>query len=139
MAWLYLFASCFLALIGHALVCRLRPSGNSVLHFFPSGITGFTMLVTALLLLECQASLIWACFFIYAFFCELYVFAFTFVANSISLQILFMLRGRDLSRADLDGIYSSKTMVSPRIQRLVDTGLVGKSGNAYVSTQKGKA
>jgi hypothetical protein len=79
-----------------------------------------------------------AALLLYAVFCELYVFLFTFVLGSVSANIVLRLNKRSLNDQQLNDIYSSEAMVELRIDRLLEKGLLLNDGDQLRSSKGGQ-
>ena len=56
----------------------------------------------------------------YAFACELYIFLFALVGNSVSFGLLTMLARQPLKAADIAGFYRAEAMIGRRNQSILD-------------------
>lgn len=60
----------------------------------------------------------------YAFACELYIFLFTLVGNSVSFGLLTKLAGQPLKAADIAGFYRAEAMIGRRVEQLERGNLI---------------
>jgi len=138
-AILALLAPAFLlAIVLHRLLCRPTLVRNKVAAFVVAGgIAG--ALLTGLLVAAYGLGLeTIAVILSYAFICELYIFLFTMTMTSVSVSLLLRLRGGRLSQAQVDSAYSAEGMVSTRLGRLVDSGMLVKTVSGYSVSQGGR-
>lgn len=126
------------ALCVHAIACRLPIQANRVMMFLAVGIVvgtllaWFTIARYGLLTSETAATLL-----VYAFTCELYIFLFTMTIGSISANLLIRLSAGDKRLADMLRDYNSMSMVSQRLDRLVDNGFLEPREDLFSLTRKG--
>jgi hypothetical protein len=62
----------------------------------------------------------------YAFACELYIFLFTLVGNSVSFALLTRLASRPLKNDEIAGLYRAEAMIARRFEQL--------DGNDFITT-----
>ena len=72
------------AYLAHALVCRLRFGGNSVVKFVIVGSAARLALLGSKLRAGLPLAELWPEMLLYAFVCEVYIFLFTFTGTSVS-------------------------------------------------------
>lgn len=126
------------AIVAHGLASRLLP-GNVVAKFIGVGaiiglaLAGYEFTVFGLAPESVAAVLL------YAFGCELYIFLFTLVSNSVSVGLLLALRAGTMSVDELEQRYSSSYMVTSRLQKLTTNGFLRRDGDAYLLTAKARA
>jgi predicted transcriptional regulator len=126
------------SVIVHLCTTRVWPRQNRVFSFL---ISGFVVGVILLLILfkarpgldALEAGLI------YAFACELYIFLFTFVGNSISVAILVLLKedGR-LPEPRMEAAQDDGDFVGGRIKMMVESGIFQKKDEQLSLTAKGR-
>ena len=126
-----------LALIAHAIACRLPGPGNSVFPFLIVGsLTGFALIATLAshygLSIQCAAGVL-----VYAFLCELYIFLFTLAISSVSANLLLNLSVRNMTQQEIDRRYDSSLMVTQRIERMLGTGLLEETPRGVQLTPRG--
>jgi hypothetical protein len=120
---------CFLAaVVLHAVVVRLSLRGDAVTKFVAAGGVAGVGLLALLLLLDAPALIAVAAVVAFAFTCELYIFLFTLVGQSVSVRILLELRAGELRREEIDALYDPRDMVQGRIARMRATGLLEPGG-----------
>jgi DNA-binding HxlR family transcriptional regulator len=137
MAFLWALPYLVGTLLVHGLATRL-PRGNPIGKFLLVGGAGGLALACHLLQTSGLTLATAAGLMAYAFACELYLFAFTLVASSVSARLLLLLREGELSRAQIQGMYDTAGMVERRLARLVAAGLLVRHGSAYRVTPKGR-
>jgi hypothetical protein len=125
------------SIVLHAFTTRLQ-WGNPITKFLAVGGAGGVALMCHMSWL-CGASLATlAALSVYAFVCELYLFVFTLVAGSVSARLLQLLWERDLTMAQIQGLYDTTSMVTRRVDHLVAAGLLEPDGSGYRVTAKGR-
>ena len=138
--WITIVVSSFAgALIIHAVACRLPLPSDRVVRFLAVGVLAGAGLVLVL----ARRHGIWSVETVsaalaYGFLCELYLFMFTMSISSISSNILVRLAGRDIALGEIDNLYSSEAMIRRRLDRLISTGFVHRSGDEVALTAKGR-
>ena len=126
------------AIVAHAILCRARIPGNSVVKFLAGGLLAGSGLIVQAVRDFDHGGRIWPAIFLYGFICELYIFLFTFVGTSVSASLLFNLNGRALSMDEMDQAYSSGSMVERRIKKLAEEGLLEIQDSGPKLTGKGQ-
>lgn len=126
------------AVIGHSVACRPTVSRNNVLKFLTTaGLLGLALTAHEVYLngrsVETLSALL-----AFTFACELYIFLFTLVTNSVSASLLLTIRTGDLTQGEIDRLYSNSSMVSRRIDGLVMAGLLERSSPGYRVTGRGQ-
>jgi hypothetical protein len=119
------------AVVGHAVVCRVPMPLNVVTRFLLiGGLVGIALVWWLLNGWGVTTPQAWAGAAVYAFCCELYIFLFTFAMSSITANLLTNLSRSEMNDADIEQLYDSRHMVATRLDRLVAVGLVdeGPSG-----------
>lgn len=123
------------AILSHAALMRLAPRLNPVVGFMgcgvPAGIGlgGFLLRGRAL---DLAAGLT-----LYAFLCELYIFAFTFVISSIAVSILLGLRQKDRHAAAI--AKPNDDLTARRIAALERNGFLRRDAGRTMLTRKGSS
>jgi hypothetical protein len=74
----------------------------------------------------------------YAFVCELYIFLFTFVGNSVSFALMAKLDGCPLKPAEIAGFYRTEAMVERRFEQLELAKLIVRGQAGWRLTARGK-
>jgi len=136
LVWTLLFFMAGVA--GHALLCRLPMRidfvAKSILVGAPLGLLhGVVQWMLEGLCLRMIAAVIG-----YGFLFELYIFFFTLVSTSVSVYLLLKLDGRGLSASEIEELYSSRSMVDGRFEKLIRVGFLTESGDAYRVTSKAR-
>jgi predicted transcriptional regulator len=126
------------SVIVHLCATRLWPRQNHVFSFLISGFVVGLILLLILLKARSRLEALEAAL-IYAFACELYIFLFTFVGNSISVAILVWLRedGR-LPESRMEAAQDDGDFVGGRIKRMVESGILQKKDEQLSLTAKGR-
>ena len=135
---LYVVATFAIAFVLHALLCRLSLQGDSVSKFLVAGSSAGLCLVLTLVGLNGFGLSTWAGLLSYALICELYIFLFTLVGNSVSASLLLRMRRGKISMAEIDRIYSSHSMVEERVEALEKNAFITYSPDGWTLTGKGK-
>ena len=137
--WLLLSMAAFAAsVLVHALVLRLFERAGAVTAFVVIGSA-----IGALLFGYCGLKYEFApttitAVLTYAFVCELYIFLFTFVGNSVSFSLLARLEGCPLKPAEIAGFYRTETMVERRFEQLELANLIVREQAGWHLTTRGK-
>jgi hypothetical protein len=74
----------------------------------------------------------------YAFACELYIFLFTLVGNSVSFGLLTKLASHPLKRDEIAGLYRAEAMIARRFEQLEGGDLITDSPAGFKLTTRGK-
>ncbi len=144
---MWLFSS-FTAITGtialHAIAARLFSTKNRIVLFIFIGFPiGLALGITMGSHFGWFASQTFAALALFAFFCELYLFLFTFALASISANLLVTLRAGAMGQESIEKLYDSRGMVVTRFNRLVSTGLIqlsslGVEAEGYELTPRGE-
>jgi hypothetical protein len=114
-----------IAVIAHAAFCRTPAPLNVVTRFLlTGGLVGAGLVLWLLNRYGMTAPQTGAGAAVYAFSCELYVFLFTFAMSSVTANLVASLSWRDLTDAEIEQLYDSRSMVATRLDRLIAVGLV---------------
>jgi|HubBroStandDraft_1064217.scaffolds.fasta_scaffold97150_2 hypothetical protein len=139
MIWVSLCLAYFvLAAWLHAAVRRMRPGANTVAVFLVVGAaSGIALVISLRSIANLPVLCVAAGAFLYAFLCELYIFAFTFAFGSVSAEVLLAhldggLTARDGSAASQD------VMIRRRLSGMCASGLLLERSGAYEITGKGR-
>ncbi len=137
--WLeFVFIYFLAAFLGHALLCRSCLPGNSVVKFLASGTAaGLGLIFHESRFIGANEKML-STALMYAFICEVYIFLFTFVKTSISASLLFVLRSHALSEQQIERLYPKESMVSRRMEKLFEEGLLESKDDRSVLTTKGQ-
>jgi hypothetical protein len=133
----YAVTSFFLVVIIHMICARVFSSVNRVKSFVAAAaLIGCGLAVVAL----CRTSLDIAIssLVLYAFLCELYLFAFTLALGSISANLLVRLRRGSLPLRRLNEHYSGELMTTIRLERLCQSGLLEGDSDGWILTPRGR-
>jgi len=117
--WLILSSATFVAsVLVHAIVSRFAERSARVTTFLAiAGATGIVLIGHCLRSYGLSPATI-AATLTYAFTCELYVFLFTLVGNSVSFGLLTKLASRRLTPADMPDCYPTEAMIARRLEQL---------------------
>ena len=74
----------------------------------------------------------------YAFACELYIFLFTLVGNSVSFGLLTKLARHPLKPADIAGFYRTEAMIARRFEQLERGDFITAGPAGFRLTTRGK-
>ena len=74
----------------------------------------------------------------YAFLCELYIFLFTLVGNSVSFGLLTKLARQPLKPADIAGFYRTQAMIARRFEQLERRALIAAGPAGFELTPRGE-
>jgi hypothetical protein len=74
----------------------------------------------------------------YAFLCELYIFLFTLVANSVSFALMTRLARQPLQPAQIAEFYRTEAMLSRRYQQLEQAGYIVAEQGGFALTPQGR-
>jgi hypothetical protein len=74
----------------------------------------------------------------YAFACELYIFLFTLVGNSVSFGLLTRLARQSLKAADIAGFYRAEAMIARRFEQLERGNLITAGPGGVRLTRRGE-
>jgi hypothetical protein len=126
------------AVIGHAILCRLSIRADfvvkSVMVGMPMGILLIAVAVFRFgLAIEAAAAML-----LYAFLFELYIFCFTLVSTSVSVSLLLKLADRPRTVGEIESLYSDKSMVDTRVEKMVRTNLLARSPDGFRVTSKSR-
>jgi hypothetical protein len=136
--WLFASAVALAAtIVVHAGVRRAAPRlGSFAVFFAVGGIVGLALLafVWGRWGFGIES---WAAAIAYAFACELHIFLFSSVSGSISASLLYQLRARGLSSADIEDRFGGKAMVERRLSKMVSAGVLQRTASGYVHTEPG--
>ena len=135
--WLLLSLLAFaLAVASHAVLCRLPLRMDFVVKSLFAGAPIGVGLVSVLVIREGLIIETFAAALLYALLIELYIFSFTLVSTSVSVSLLLKLSARELTGEEIDALYSSKSMVESRFEKLVGANFLVRSGNGFSVTGK---
>jgi hypothetical protein len=127
-----------IAVIAHAGLCRESIPVDGVTRFLiTGGLVGAGLVWWLVDRYGASAPQTWAGAIVYAFFCELYIFLFTFAMTSITANLLGRLSRCDLTDTDIEQLYDSRHMVATRLDRLIAIGLVVERPKGLQLTSKG--
>jgi len=135
---IYSIMAFLLAVIAHAILVRTFPSTGKLALFLISGFLLGLLLITAITTKYSFFSIqLFSAVSIYSFLCELYIFLFSSLLSSISMNILSMLYAHRKESIDITKIYSGEKMVSIRLARLTKLGILKVEKQNYLITEKG--
>jgi hypothetical protein len=137
--WLMLSAAAFVtSVLVHAAAVRLVPRPGAVPAFVAvGGVMG------AALIGYCARSYgltppTLAATLTYAFACELYIFLFTLVGNSVSFGLLTKLASHPLRPDEIAGFYRAEAMIARRFEQLEGSDFITTGPAGVKLTTRGK-
>jgi hypothetical protein len=124
----------------HGLVRHLWPSLNTVGTFcFIAGLAGASLLLRLAMAFGPGSMQLLAAACLYAFLCELYLFALTFVIGSVSVSLLLVhLDLQHASPADSPQSGDYPAMTNQRLERMTQVGLLYCQAGRYRLTRRGR-
>jgi DNA-binding HxlR family transcriptional regulator len=135
MTWLFTSIAFFVAVITHGVLSHLAPRGSAVKRFFLIGALVGLLLIASFAVGNARP---YGAVLAYALLCELYVFLFTLVANSVSLNIAMRLLQEGPMRANrITEIYSLDDMLERRLEQLVNAKLITRGSDGWRVTADG--
>ena len=126
------------AVAGQFLAAHVRIGRGFVARFLLLGGSVGCVMVACLARTYGLSVEFWAGVLVYAFACELYIFLGTLVDSSVSVSLLLALRRGSSSRAELDRQSSDPAMVTSRLEKLCEHGLLGRAGDGYTVTRRAR-
>jgi hypothetical protein len=126
------------AVILHGALMRLPLQIDSVRRFLFAGVPLGVVLVTLAISSYGFTNRGIAPIFVYAFFCELYIFCFTLALSSVSAKLLILLRGGPINASTLDAASDPREMVNLRLERLTKNGFIVQRPKHLILTDKGQ-
>ena len=127
-----------LTVIAHAILVRTFPSAGKLALFIISGFLLGLLLITVITTKYSFFSIqLFSAVITYSFLCELYIFLFSSLLSSISMNILSMLYAHRKESIDITKIYTGEKMVSNRLARLTKLGMLTEEKQNYLITEKG--
>jgi predicted transcriptional regulator len=137
MTWIAWTLAAFpLSAAGHAMLSRIPLPGNAVAKFLGVGGVVGLILVMRLFYRDGLSLPLLAAIALYAFLCELYIFAFTFVISSVSVAILCDLKISHVMRHTNES--NGEEMTARRLRRLKENGFLIEEHGRYLLTKKGR-
>jgi hypothetical protein len=136
--WPALSAAAFVtSVVAHALAMRFVRRTGAVAGFVAIG-----GVIGVVLIGYCGHSYGWtpatlAAILSYAFFCELYIFLFTLVGNSVSFGLMAKLANRPLTASEIAAFYRTEAMVARRLEQLERSNFVASSPAGPTLTPRG--
>ena len=136
MGWLgWALGTFVLSVFAQSMILRLAKLRNGMLAFviaaFPLGLA-----LMAVLLPVYPADPAWAGVLLYAFLCELWMFAFSSTFSSVSANLLLHLNVRPMHRDEIDLLYDNRAMIQRRISWLGNIHAAIKKDGRLVPTEK---
>jgi hypothetical protein len=137
--WLIPSATAFIAsVIVHAVAVRLAERAGAVAAFVAIG-----AVIGVALIGYCAGSYgltpaTLAATLTFGFLCELYIFLFTLVGNSVSFGLLTKLARRPLRPADIAGFYRTEAMIARRFEQLERGDLIAAGPAGFGLTARGE-
>jgi len=137
--WLILSAAAFVtSVLVHAMAVRLAGRARPVPAFvLIGGAIGVALIVLCARSYGLTPPTL-AATLTYAFACELYIFLFTLVGNSVSFGLLTKLASHPLKADEIAGFYRAEAMIARRFEQLVGSDLITTSPAGFKLTTRGK-
>lgn len=123
-------------IVAHAVWRRLSRDGNAVVSFVVCAVVGATFVAVRDYAVR-GAAIASASVLVFGLGCELYLFAFTLVAQSVSAVLLAELRDRPRPPRELESLYTTEDMVRKREAQMLRTGLLRQCSSGYEITNRG--
>ena len=137
--WMMLSVAAFLtSVLIHAVAMRFVQRVGAVAAFVAIGGTVGTLLIAYCAISYGLTSAALATTLAYAFACELYVFLFTLVGNSVSFGLLTRLAKHPLKPADIAGFYRTEAMIARRFEQLEQGNFITAGPAGFRLTKRGK-
>ena len=137
MNWLILTLAYFVIAVVFYVILSRSVAGNGVLKFMASGsVAGLALIVHGLKLPSPSDGVPAA--LLYAFICELFIFTFTAMRNSVAMSLLLVLKKRPLPDNEIDKLYADQEMVQWRIKNMLKIGLLGPHAAGPALTSRGR-
>ncbi len=137
--WLMLSVAAFVtSILVHAAAVRLVPRAGAVPAFVAVGgaigiaLIGYCALSYGFAPPTLAASLA------YAFACELYIFLFTLVGNSVSFGLLTKLASHPLRPDEIAAFYRAEAMITRRFEQLAANDFITTGADGVKLTARGK-
>ena len=137
--WIIYSAAIFLlAVLTHAILIRIFAlTGKLVLFIISGSLLGLGLVGLISAEYSFLSVQLFSAISMYSFLCELYIFLFSSLLSSISMNILTKLYRKNNNKYDICLDYSGEKMVTLRLNRLENLGMIKKLENRYIITNKG--
>jgi hypothetical protein len=137
--WLILSAVAFItSVVVHAVAVRLIERAGAVAAFMAIGAVMGIALIGYCAVVYGLTPAVLAATLTYAFLCELYIFLFTLVGNSVSFGLLTKLAGHPLKPAEIAGFYRTEAMIARRFEQLERGDLIAAGPAGFGLTARGE-
>jgi hypothetical protein len=137
--WLMLSVAAFVtSILVHAAAVRLLPRAGAVPAFVAVGGVIGVALISYCALSYGLAPPTLAATLAYAFACELYIFLFTLVGNSVSFGLLTKLASHPLRPDQIAAFYRAEAMITRRFEQLESSDFITTRANGVKLTARGK-
>jgi hypothetical protein len=137
--WLILSAVAFMtSVVVHAVAMRLLERAGAVTAFVAIGAVIWVALIGYCAVVYGLTPAVLAATLTYAFLCELYIFLFTLVGNSVSFGLLTKLARRPLKPADIARFYRAEAMIARRFEQLERGNLITAGPAGFGLTARGE-
>lgn len=137
--WLMLSVAAFVtSILVHAAAVRLLPRAGAVPAFVAVGGVIGVALISYCALSYGLAPPTLAATLVYAFACELYIFLFTLVGNSVSFGLLTKLASHPLRPDQIAAFYRAEAMITRRFEQLEGSDFITTRANGVKLTARGK-
>lgn len=137
--WLMLSVAAFVtSILVHAAAVRLVPRAGAVPAFVAVGGAIGVALIGYCALSYGSAPPTLAATLVYAFACELYIFLFTLVGNSVSFGLLTKLASHPLRPDEIAAFYRAEAMITRRFEQLEGSDFITTRANGVKLTARGK-
>ncbi len=127
-----------LAVVGQVLARRAGWFRNAVFEFLFSGSVCGLALLTYFFFNGMRPPALFSAALLYAFICELYLFLFTFVRNSVAVSLLMLLCDAALTQEQMDLKLGPENMVERRLLGMTQAGFLENRDLSYHRTPKGR-
>ena len=137
--WLMLSVAAFVtSILVHAAAVRLVPRAGAVPAFVAVGGAIGVALIGYCALSYGSAPPTLAATLVYAFACELYIFLFTLVGNSVSFGLLTKLASHPLRPDEIAAFYRAEAMITRRFEQLAANDFITTGADGVKLTARGK-
>lgn len=138
MGWLVIGGVGFVfAVLGQTLILRLRAIRNGMVAFLMAGVPS-GLAVMALLFPRYPEAYAVAGTLLYAFLCELWMFAFSSTFSSVAATLLLYLYSQPMGQAEIDRFYDNRVLIKRRIGWLIHIGAVRQAEGGLFPTAAGR-
>jgi hypothetical protein len=124
------------AVLGQAAMLRWHVLRNGMVAFLACG-TPIGLVLAMALFHRYSGTLAWAGTLLYAFLCEVWMFAFSSTFSSVSATLMLHLRARAMQRSEIDFLYDNRGMIQRRIGWLLQIGAAEERNSRLEPTRLG--